>query len=312
MAPFMAVSACQRERARTRDAILSASARCRFGGGGGARAARAWARLSSGPCRWLAAMWCSMCTWVARCWRRRDGDGAEQCSAMRGRAGSRGTPGEGEVSTRHQDRPEAARGVHGVGGRAKAEGICGGRGGHKEGRQEWKAKFNSYAGDFAYSHVCTETVKGRMGAVGMWGDYCEREGHGKFVEWQQKATGTLKKIVVPMRDASGGQIKVPDPECIAEYIMVMAIGDTQSRPKGGTAEYRAAWHHSQQPTQLYMKARKHGRGAFADTPIRFVSIEKMKEALAQFFDKHLQVRALLLAACGAILRVGIGGLPQIC
>ena len=25
--------------------------------------------------------------------------------------------------------------------------------------------------------------------------------------------------------------------------------------------------------------------------MRFVSIEKMKEALAQFFDKHLQVRA---------------------
>ena len=41
----------------------------------------------------------------------------------------------------------------------------------EEGRQEWKAKFNSYAGDFACSHVCTETVKGRTGAVGMWDDY---------------------------------------------------------------------------------------------------------------------------------------------
>ena len=27
-----------------------------------------------------------------------------------------------------------------------------------------------------------ETVKGRYGAVGMWGDYCEREGHGEFVK----------------------------------------------------------------------------------------------------------------------------------
>jgi len=37
-----------------------------------------------------------------------------------------------------------------------------------------------------------------------------------------------------------------------------------------------------------MKPREHGRGAYADTPMRFVSIKKMKEALAQFFDKHLQ------------------------
>ena len=53
----------------------------------------------------------------------------------------------------------------------------------EEGRQAWKAQLNAYAGDFAYSHVGTETVKGRMGAVGLWGDYCEREGHGKYVEW---------------------------------------------------------------------------------------------------------------------------------
>ena len=152
----------------------------------------------------------------------------------------------------------------------------------EEGRQAWKAQFNAYAGDFAYSHVGTETVKGRMGAVGMWGDYCEREGHGKFVEWQRKESGTLKKIVVPMRDPSSGQVKVPDAECIAEYIMVMAIGDTKARPKGGTAAYRRAWHHAQQPKQLHMRTREHGRGSYADTPMRFVSMEKMKEALAHF------------------------------
>ena len=159
----------------------------------------------------------------------------------------------------------------------------------EEGRQEWKRQFNAYAGDFAYSHVGAETVRGRMGSVGMWGDYCEREGHGKFVEWQRKDAGTLKKVVVPVRDAVSGQIKVPDPECIAEYVMVMAVGDTQARPKGGTAAYRASWHHAQQPMQLHLRARKHGRGPYSDTPMRFVSIEKMKEALAQFFDKHLQV-----------------------
>ena len=48
----------------------------------------------------------------------------------------------------------------------------------EEGRQAWKAQFNAFSGDFAYSHVGAETVKRRMGSVGMWGDYCEREGHG--------------------------------------------------------------------------------------------------------------------------------------
>ena len=136
----------------------------------------------------------------------------------------------------------------------------------EEGRKEWKAAFNSYAGDFAYSHVGTETVKGRMGAVGMWGDYCEREGHGEFVKWERKSSGTLRKFVVPVRDAATGQIKVPDAECIAEYIMVMAIGDTKARPKGGTAEYRVAWHHGSEHAHFKLRAREHGRGPYADTP----------------------------------------------
>jgi hypothetical protein len=38
-------------------------------------------------------------------------------------------------------------------------------------------------------------------------------------------------VVMPMRDPATGRIKVPDCECIAEYIMVMAIGDTKARPK---------------------------------------------------------------------------------
>ena len=158
----------------------------------------------------------------------------------------------------------------------------------EEGRQAWKAQFNAFSGDFAYSHVGAETVKSRMGSVGMWGDYCEREGHGKFVDWQRKGSGTLKTVVVPVRDAATGQIKVPDTECIAEYIMVMAIGDTKARPKGGTAAYRTAWHHAKEHAHFKLKRREHGRGSHADTPLRFVSIEKMKEALVQFFDKHLQ------------------------
>lgn len=38
-----------------------------------------------------------------------------------------------------------------------------------------------------------------------------------------------------------------------------------------------------------LKPRKHGRGAYADKPFRFVSIEKAKEAISQFYDQHLKV-----------------------
>lgn len=37
-----------------------------------------------------------------------------------------------------------------------------------------------------------------------------------------------------------------------------------------------------------LKPRKHGRGAYADKPFRFVSIEKAKEAISQFYDQHLK------------------------
>ena len=50
---------------------------------------------------------------------------------------------------------------------------------------------------------------------------------GKFVEWERRDRGTLKQVVVPVRNPTTGQIKVPDPECVAVYIMVMAVGDTE-------------------------------------------------------------------------------------
>ena len=62
------------------------------------------------------------------------------------------------------------------------------------------------------------------------------------------------------------------------------------RPKGGTRAYRAAWHHAAEPKQLYLTEKACGRGSYAATPLRFVSIEKMKQAIAQFYDRHLKVR----------------------
>ena len=98
----------------------------------------------------------------------------------------------------------------------------------EEGRREWRAKFNEHAGEFSYAHVGAVTARINHGHVGMFGNYLEREGHGVFVEWQRSSNprSAVKQVVVPLRDADTGQIKVPDAEAVAEYVMVMAVGDT--------------------------------------------------------------------------------------
>ena len=40
-----------------------------------------------------------------------------------------------------------------------------------------------------------------------------------------------------------------------------------------------------------LKPRQHGRGAYADKPFRFVSIEKAKEAISQFYDESIYGKA---------------------
>ena len=159
-----------------------------------------------------------------------------------------------------------------------------------EGRLKWKAKFNEHAGGLSHAHVARGTKRGRDGLVGLFGDYLVREGHGEYVKWQKTSGGGgADKEVVPLCDDTTGQIKVPDAEAVAEYVVVMATGDTTARPKGGTLEYRSAWHHASQPKALYLTEKSHGRGAYADSPMRFVSIEKSKEAISLFYDRVLQV-----------------------
>ena len=140
----------------------------------------------------------------------------------------------------------------------------------EEGRREWKEGFNKHSGGFAYSHVAGGTVKYRMGQVGMFGDYCEREGHGEFIRWQRQLRGTLKHIVVPVRDEATQQIKVPEPETLGEYFMVMAIGDMEARPKGGTEEYHMAWHHAREHAH-FKSCRRARMGAARTRTSRFAS-----------------------------------------
>ena len=50
--------------------------------------------------------------------------------------------------------------------------------------------------------------------MGMFGDYLEREGHGKLLQWQHASSGAVKNTVVPVRDQR--TIKVPDAEAPQE------------------------------------------------------------------------------------------------
>ena len=105
-----------------------------------------------------------------------------------------------------------------------------------EGRLKWKAKFNEHAGGLSHAHVARGTKRGRDGLVGLFGDYLVREGHGEYVKWQKTSGGGgADKEVVPLRDDTTGQIKVPDAEAVAEYVVVRC-GDGRH---DGTAE---GWH----------------------------------------------------------------------
>ena len=65
------------------------------------------------------------------------------------------------------------------------------------------------------THVAAGTAaRGQHGHMGMFGDYLEREGHGKLLQWQHASSGAVKNIVVPVRDQR--TIKVPDAEAPQE------------------------------------------------------------------------------------------------
>eukprot|EP00966_Prymnesium_polylepis_P289658 6690806-Prymnesium_polylepis.1 len=68
-----------------------------------------------------------------------------------------------------------------------------------------------------------------MGCVGMWGDYCEREGHGKYGEWTRKETE--KYILNVSTDADSLHHDDED----KEVIEIAQEGEEQG-PEGGLRE----------------------------------------------------------------------------
>ena len=125
----MLLSRCQREKARTTDAVLALAARCEFDGGGRTSTARGHAQRCGRRCAWLVAICCCTCRWAASSSGRRNVEGRDGADGGAGSAGVRVCRAPSVVVREEsyaacgQDRPEAARAVHSIGGRPTSQAL---------------------------------------------------------------------------------------------------------------------------------------------------------------------------------------------
>ena len=109
----------------------------------------------------------------------------------------------------------------------------------KEGDEQHQAAMKFFSlKEFGTSHVQERTILARFGCVGLFGDWLEQNVYGAFVEWRigSEPSAATSRVAVPVeRD---GAPRIPSEAAVMEYIMAMATGDSESRPKGGRPEYR--------------------------------------------------------------------------
>jgi len=116
----------------------------------------------------------------------------------------------------------------------------------EDGSAEWAKDMLEFADDnFNDAGNEVRSMDQRDRQVGLFGDFCERTGHGKFVEWRaDKESGGLYKLVLVTQvvegesgELSGLAPSVPTWGMVMEYVVKSATGHP-SAPKGGTPEYR--------------------------------------------------------------------------
>ena len=158
--------------------------------------------------------------------------------------------------------------------------------------------------------------------VGLFGNFCERVGHGKFVEWRaDEEHGGLYKLVILTKvhaachccscvcDASqhsvpcvwqvvegeGGETClvpcVPAWGTVLEYVIKSSTGHSTT-PKGGTAEYRnGLWYKKvsgKAQGDRFTKKKAFGYGSYAGSRMRFTTIEAKWSALKMWYDDELK------------------------
>ena len=145
---------------------------------------------------------------------------------------------------------------------------------------------------FSSSHVQDRTIKNRFADVGLFGDWLEQNNYGKYIDW--KAGSDASKPRVPFAIELNGAPRIPSKAALMEYVLAMATGDVESRPKGGRPEYRMKDHKAglwgkragEFMTAENMKA--FGWGAFADKPFRFRRIECQMNHIRWFYETILE------------------------
>ena len=129
----------------------------------------------------------------------------------------------------------------------------------------------------ALTHVLCG-VRQRMCRVGLFGEWLRRNNYGIFVEWQVGTSSYAagRCLVEVARD---GRSRVPSGAAMKEYLLAMATGDAESRPKGGWPEYRSGKHAKvslQGKTSGEMMTeenkKEYGWGGHADLPFRYRAI----------------------------------------
>ena len=94
------------------------------------------------------------------------------------------------------------------------------------------------------------------------------------------AHGMERCVVAVDRD---GTPRVPSEAAMMEYVLVMATGDVESRPKGGWKEYHMGEHvkpglHGRKKGELLGARKAFGFGQCADAPFRFRGIQEQVRA----------------------------------
>ena len=124
--------------------------------------------------------------------------------------------------------------------------------------------------------------------LGLFGDFLEQRGHGKFVEWVFDDEREGWKIQA-VQDERG--VHIPRPSMVMDYVIQMVHGDKSVCPKGGRPEYRnQPWYElvsgKQQGDRMNEKA--NGSGVYGDVPVAFHTIENKVSHLRAWYDELMQ------------------------
>ena len=167
-----------------------------------------------------------------------------------------------------------------------------------------EAAFNEFIdGNFDDAGAEVRSLDQRDRKVGLFGDWMETVGHGKYIQWV-KDKGTSLWQLEPVRDAAGAPL-VPRPVAVMEFALRAARGDN-SVPKGGRPEYRdGEWYktmHGKGQGERVKNAKKNafGQGPYSKTKYVFTTLEQYVSAVAKFYDEVSGSSREVRVACGVV------------